>query len=108
MTIIIYIFILIIITFSHPIYRYTPLDSCLLPLPSSSYEWPASWPQRLNTKPLSLSLETDAEEAFNEDTRHWASLVSDVYLGGLAINWTSVRNVMDMNAGYGGQDKFTF
>ncbi|XP_049410272.1 probable methyltransferase PMT22 [Solanum stenotomum] len=81
---------------------YTPLDSCLLPLASSNYKWPAPWPQRLNTKPLSLSLETDAEETFNKDTRHWASLVSDVYLGGLAINWSSVRNVMDMNAGYGG------
>ncbi|KAK4367177.1 hypothetical protein RND71_015057 [Anisodus tanguticus] len=81
---------------------YTPLDSCLLPLPTSSYEWPAPWPQRLNTKPLSLSLETDAEEIFNEDTRHWAALVSDVYLGGLGINWSTVRNVMDMNAGYGG------
>ncbi|TMX02770.1 hypothetical protein EJD97_019942 [Solanum chilense] len=81
---------------------YTPLDNCLLPLASSSYKWPAPWPQRLNTKPLSLSLETDAEETFNQDTRHWASLVSDVYLGSLAINWSSVRNVMDMNAGYGG------
>ncbi|XP_060178818.1 probable methyltransferase PMT23 [Lycium barbarum] len=81
---------------------YTPLDSCLLPIPPSSYKWPAPWPQRLNDKPLSLSVETDAEEIFNEDTSHWAALVSDVYLGGLAINWSTVRNVMDMNAGYGG------
>ncbi|XP_009613322.1 probable methyltransferase PMT23 [Nicotiana tomentosiformis] len=81
---------------------YMPLDSCLLPLATSSYEWPAPWPQRLNNKPLSLSLETDTEEIFNADTKHWAALVSDVYLGGLAINWSNVRNVMDMNAGYGG------
>ncbi|KAF3681521.1 putative methyltransferase PMT22 [Capsicum annuum] len=81
---------------------YTPLDSCLLPPSLSDYEWPAPWPQRLNIKPLSLLLEADAEEIFNEDTRHLAALVSDVYLRGLAINWSGVRNVIDMNAGYGG------
>ncbi|KAM3344900.1 putative methyltransferase PMT23 [Capsicum galapagoense] len=85
---------------------YTSLDSCLVPLPTSStgntYEWPAPWPQRLNNKPERLSQITDAEDVFDEDTKHWAALVSDVYLGGLGINWSSVRNVMDMNAGYGG------
>ncbi|XP_016477427.2 LOW QUALITY PROTEIN: putative methyltransferase PMT23 [Nicotiana tabacum] len=85
---------------------YAPLDNCLVPLPTSSigntYGWPAPWPQRLNNKPQRLSLKTDAEEVFDEDTKHWAALVSDVYIGGLAINWSSVRNVMDMNAGYGG------
>lgn len=86
--------------------RYAPLDNCLVPLPTSSigntYGWPAPWPQRLNNKPQRLSLKTDAEEVFDEDTKHWTALVSDVYIGGLAINWSSVRNVMDMNAGYGG------
>ncbi|KAK4351304.1 hypothetical protein RND71_030617 [Anisodus tanguticus] len=77
-----------------PVYKKDEGHNCL--------ERYTPWPQRLNTKPLSLSLETDAEEIFNEDTRHWAALVSDVYLGGLDINWSSVRNMMDMNAGYGG------
>ncbi|XP_009631455.1 probable methyltransferase PMT23 [Nicotiana tomentosiformis] len=85
---------------------YAPLDNCLVPLPTSSigntYEWPSPWPQRLNSKPQRLSLKADAEEVFDEDTKHWTALVSDVYIGGLAINWSSVRNVMDMNAGYGG------
>ncbi|PHU14400.1 putative methyltransferase PMT25 [Capsicum chinense] len=83
---------------------YTPLDSCLLPSSLSDYEWPAPWPQRLNIKPLSLLLEADAEQIFNEDTRHLAALVSDMYLRGLAINWSGVRNVIDMNEGYGGCD----
>lgn len=85
---------------------YVPLDGCVpqirLASEGGSYRWPTPWPQRLKTKPLRLSTEPDAEEIFNEDTRHWSALVYDVYLGGLAINWSSVRNVMDMNAGYGG------
>ncbi|KAI8540135.1 hypothetical protein RHMOL_Rhmol09G0238700 [Rhododendron molle] len=85
---------------------YTPLDSCLAPLPvdsmGNSYSWPEEWPKRLTSKPPHLSAERDAEEIFYEDTKHWSTLVSDVYLEAAAINWSSVRNVMDMNAGYGG------
>lgn len=81
---------------------YTPLDGCLPPLPSYAQEWPSSWPDRLTSKPPSISSEPDAVETFNADTIHWSALVSEVYLGGLDINWSSVRNVMDMNAGYGG------
>lgn len=60
------------------------------------------WPQRLSSKPPSLSTGGDATQKFYEDTKYWSGLVSDVYLKGRAINWLSVRNVMDMNAGYGG------
>ncbi|WOH09038.1 hypothetical protein DCAR_0728491 [Daucus carota subsp. sativus] len=85
---------------------YIPLDTCLPPLPlpnqGSSYKWPEAWPKRLNSKPVSLSNEADAEELFHEDTKHWSALVSDVYLQGFTMNWSKVRNVMDMNAGYGG------
>ncbi|CAL5407511.1 unnamed protein product [Camellia sinensis] len=81
---------------------YVPLDSCLALLPAV-VSWPAPWPQRLNSKPPSLSAERDAEEIFYEDTKHWSALVSDVYLESrLGIDWSRVRNVMDMNAGYGG------
>lgn len=73
-----------------------------MPPVDNSDKWPSSWPERLSDKPLSLSTEPDAEETFRGDTRHWSALVSEVYLGGLDINWSSVRNVMDMNAGYGG------
>jgi len=61
-----------------------------------------SWPQRLTSIPPSLSSEPDATEKFLKDTKHWSELVSDVYTDGLSINWSSVRNVMDMNAGYAG------
>ncbi|KAL3837772.1 hypothetical protein ACJIZ3_022363 [Penstemon smallii] len=81
---------------------YVSLESCIVPLPSYSDKWPSPWPERLTDKPPSLSSESDAEENFKGDTRHWSALVSEVYLEGLAINWSNVRNVMDMNAGYGG------
>lgn len=87
---------------SFPANRYAPLDGCLPRLPNYAQEWPSSWPDRLKSKPPSLIPEPDAVEIFNADTRHWSALVSDVYLGGLDINWSSVRNLMDMKAGYGG------
>lgn len=81
---------------------YSALDSCLVPLPNNSEKWPSNWPERLSDTPPSLSSEPDAEETFKADTRHWSALVSEVYLEGLSINWSSVRNVMDMNAHFGG------
>ncbi|KAM7499400.1 hypothetical protein LguiA_023814 [Lonicera macranthoides] len=85
---------------------YAPLDRCLPPIRvanmDNSYRWPTPWPKRLMSKPQSVLNEADAENIFYEDTKHWSALIYDVYLGGLAINWSSVRNVMDMNAGYGG------
>lgn len=42
------------------------------------------------------------EENFDSDTNYWKELVSEVYLNEFAVNWSSVRNVMDMNAGFGG------
>ncbi|KAL3650292.1 hypothetical protein CASFOL_006695 [Castilleja foliolosa] len=83
-------------------HRYMLLDSCLVPLLGKSYEWPSTWPKRLSDKLPSLSVEPDAEETFKRDTKHWSELVSEVYLEGLGLNWSNVRNVMDMNAGYGG------
>lgn len=83
---------------------YVPLDSCLAPLPvdgaGNSYSWPPTWPERLSNTPQSLS--QDSEESYAKDTKYWASLVFDTYPKDLAINWSSARNVMDMNAGYGG------
>ncbi|KAF3948511.1 hypothetical protein CMV_025503 [Castanea mollissima] len=85
---------------------YVPLSHCLSLLPVDSmgnlFSWPVPWPKRLSSKPPSLSTESGAVEMFYEDTKHWSDLVSDVYLNDLAINWSSVRNVMDMNAHYGG------
>ncbi|KAF5453703.1 hypothetical protein F2P56_028589 [Juglans regia] len=85
---------------------YVPLSSCVSLLPvdgmGNLMSWPMPWPERLSSKPPSLTNESGAEEMFYEDTKRWSALVSDVYLKDLAINWSSVRNVMDMNARYGG------
>lgn len=64
--------------------------------------WPSLWPYRLNDLPPVLSFDPDLRDMFYEDTKHWSVLVSDVYLNAAAVNWSSVRNIMDMNAGYGG------
>lgn len=61
-----------------------------------------SWPHRLTSMPPSLSSEFGAGDMFYNDTKHWSGLVSDIYVEALSINWSSVRNVMDMNAGFGG------
>ena len=86
--------------------RYARLSGCLIPLPvdgeGNLQSWPMSWPQRLTGIPPSLSSESEATEKFLNDTKHWSELVSEVYRDGLSIKWSSVRNVMDMNAGYGG------
>ncbi|XP_058110384.1 probable methyltransferase PMT23 [Magnolia sinica] len=88
---------------------YVPLDGCLPKIPvaysGTGNNWPKPWPKRLSSKPSSLSADPSsehAEENFYEDTKNWATLVSNTYFHDLAINWSSVRNVMDMNAVYGG------
>ncbi|XP_027332683.1 probable methyltransferase PMT23 [Abrus precatorius] len=85
---------------------YARLSSCLTPLPvdgmGNLQSWPMPWPQRLTSEPPSLPADSDANNKFFKDSKRWSELVSDVYANGLSINWTSVRNVMDMNAGYAG------
>lgn len=81
---------------------YTPLKRCLNKLPEEGSSWPPLWPNRLTAKPLSLPSVPIVEQMFHNDTKHWSAVVSNVYLPGLGINWTTVRNVMDMTAGHGG------
>lgn len=77
--------------------------SCLPKLPAGpTGKWPSLWPERLTDTPVSLLAEQSSEESFREDTKLWSGIISDIYLNGLAINWTKIHNVMDMNAGYGG------
>ncbi|XP_015877447.2 probable methyltransferase PMT23 [Ziziphus jujuba] len=84
---------------------YVPLGSCISQLPTDSegnlLRWPMPWPQRLNSQPPSLS-GGETVQTFYKDTKYWSALVPDVYLDGLSVNWSSVRNIMDMNAGFGG------
>lgn len=81
---------------------YAPLKRCLTQIPAEGSSWPPLWPSRLTARPLSLPSVPLVEQMFHNDTNHWTDLVSNVYLHGLGINWTTVRNVMDMTAGYGG------
>lgn len=88
------------------VFRYARLSSCLNPLPvdgmGNLQSWPKPWPQRLTSKPPSLPTDSDATNNFFKDSKVWSELVLDVYVNALPIKWSSVRNVMDMNAGYGG------
>ena len=102
-------FLLVPYILSHILpFRYTPLDSCLFPTVSSSgggNTWPISWPERLNMKHSTTSKNTSiqfSQEKIDSEANNWKDLVSEVYLNEFAVNWSSVRNVMDMNAGFGG------
>ncbi|KAK8624080.1 hypothetical protein V6N13_065437 [Hibiscus sabdariffa] len=88
-----------------------PLQACIHKVPEDSTErgslWPAQWPERLEQPPYWLNSQIGvygkvAQEDFTEDYNHWKTVVSQSYLNGMGINWSSVRNVMDMKAVYGG------
>lgn len=70
--------------------------------------WPKMWPERLESPPYWLkSTETGvygkpAPEDFTDDYKHWKNVVTKSYLKGLGIDWSSIRNVMDMRSIYGG------
>lgn len=92
--------------------RYVPMKPCLHKIPEGEgvrgTSWPEEWPVRVESTPSWLSA-TDkgiygkpVAEDYRADTNHWKHVVSKSYLDGVGINWTSIRNVMDMKAGYGG------
>ncbi|XP_010554685.1 PREDICTED: probable methyltransferase PMT22 [Tarenaya hassleriana] len=82
---------------------YTPLISCLPRTQTGvQMQWPLPWPARLTEPPVSLSEDPNKKEIFRQDTRRWSEIVSEFYIDNSSINWTRIRNVMDMNAGYGG------
>ncbi|XP_039132297.1 probable methyltransferase PMT23 isoform X1 [Dioscorea cayenensis subsp. rotundata] len=93
---------------SHEISWYSPLGYCLprIPVPQSGQEsnWPISWPERLTNRPPSSQDGSNSisSENFLNDMTQWDMLVSKIYLHDLGIDWLKVRNVMDMNAGFGG------
>ena len=43
-----------------------------------------------------------APDDFAADEEHWNHVVNSSYLAGVGIDWSNVRNVMDMRAVYGG------
>nr|XP_015888513.2 probable methyltransferase PMT24 isoform X1 [Ziziphus jujuba var. spinosa]XP_015888515.2 probable methyltransferase PMT24 isoform X1 [Ziziphus jujuba var. spinosa] len=88
-----------------------PLEPCIHKVPEDASKrgsnWPAQWPSRLEKPPYWLKSQRGvygkaAPEDFTADYKHWKNVVSESYLNGLGINWSSVRNIMDMRAVYGG------
>lgn len=43
-----------------------------------------------------------APDDFTVDYEHWKKVVRISYLTGIGLDWSNVRNVMDMRAVYGG------
>lgn len=88
------------------------LEACMHKVPVEELErgsrWPAKWPTRVDATPYWLQTSQQgvygkpAPEDFTSDNKHWQHVVSNSYLNGLGIDWSSIRNVMDMRAIYGG------
>lgn len=88
------------------------LQSCMHKLPADptmrGSRWPEEWPLRVERPPYWLkSSETGvygkpAPEDFQADYEHWKRVIRNSYMEGLGIDWSAVRNVMDMKAVYGG------
>ncbi|KAJ6685312.1 SAM-DEPENDENT METHYLTRANSFERASE [Salix purpurea] len=90
------------------------LEACMHEVPVDvsvrGSRWPEQWPKRLEKPPYWLNSQVGvygkaAPEDFAADYKHWKNVVSRSYLNGTGINWTSVRNIMDMRAVYGGLKK---
>ncbi|KAG8477152.1 hypothetical protein CXB51_030141 [Gossypium anomalum] len=89
-----------------------PLQTCMHKVPLDPSErgskWPEEWPARLEKSPYwLLSSQVGvygkaAPEDLAADNEHWKQVVTKSYMQGMGINWSSVRNVMDMKAVYGG------
>ncbi|KAJ8540993.1 hypothetical protein K7X08_001809 [Anisodus acutangulus] len=81
---------------------YVSIKSCLHTLPASieqrGTEWPEEWPKRLETFPDWMN----NREKLIADSEHWKAIVNNSYLVGLGIDWSNIRNVMDMKAINGG------
>ncbi|XP_072969689.1 probable methyltransferase PMT24 [Typha angustifolia] len=91
---------------------YIPLKTCMHQVPIDESEqgskWPEEWPRRLRVPPYWLNTSQvgvygkPAPNDFTSDYEHWKRVVTKSYLSGFGINWSRVRNVMDMRAVYGG------
>ena len=80
---------------------YVPIASCLHTIPSAieerGTEWPEEWPKRLQTFPDWMN----NKEKLVSDYQHWKSIVDKSYFTAMGINWSTIRNVMDMHSVYG-------
>lgn len=86
------------------LFRYTPLQQCIHKVakdPSErGFKWPALWPSRLEEPPYWLK--GASLKGFTDDYNHWKDAFAKLYLDGIGVDWSLVRNVMDMRASYGG------
>lgn len=87
------------------------LQACMHKVPVEASErgsiWPEQWPLRLEKPPYWIDSQAGvygraASVEFTADYKHWKNVLVHSYLNGMGINWSSVRNVMDMRAVYGG------
>lgn len=89
---------------------YTPLQRCIHRIPNESFVhgsmWPSNWSLRLEEEPLWLTNTPGStygsSRDFHKDTLYWRDVVQNLYLHDFSIDWSIIRNVMDMKAGYGG------
>ncbi|CAE6028791.1 unnamed protein product [Arabidopsis arenosa] len=88
-----------------------PLEACMHKVTEDSSKrgavWPNMWPERVETAPEWLDSQEGvygkpAPEDFTADQEKWKTIVSKSYLNDMGIDWSNVRNVMDMRAVYGG------
>ncbi|KAF5457862.1 hypothetical protein F2P56_021939 [Juglans regia] len=89
-----------------------PLQACMHKVPVDTSErgsqWPEQWPARLERPPYwLLSSQVGvygkaAPDDFTADYEHWKRVVTKSYLTGMGVNWSNVRNAMDMRSVYGG------
>ncbi|KDP38501.1 hypothetical protein JCGZ_04426 [Jatropha curcas] len=81
---------------------YVPMKTCLHSIPSSieqhGTDWPEEWPKRLETYPDWIN----NKEKLIAETNHWNAIVEKSYLTGIGIDWSNIRNVMDMKSINGG------
>lgn len=82
---------------------YTLIKSCLHKVPAAieqrGTDWPEEWPKRLESFPEWLD---DSQDKLRADDQHWKAVFNRSYLSGMGIDWSNIRNVMDMKAIYGG------
>ncbi|CAI5474788.1 unnamed protein product [Closterium sp. Yama58-4] len=90
---------------------YVPMKACLNPVPAfkgmRAAQWPAMGRARLRVVPAWLQMLKrgvfggPAVAEMKRDQIHWKKVVA-FYDASFGIDWSTVRNVMDMNAHYGG------
>ncbi|KAF3329344.1 methyltransferase PMT26 [Carex littledalei] len=87
------------------------LQACIHKLPVEptmrGSQWPYQWPLRLEKAPYWLESQVGvygkpAKKDFEADYDLWKRVVKKSYLNGMGIDWSKVRNVMDMRSFYGG------